>query len=143
MGRELPQSTVSDAFTVATPIHSDGRGWLAKLLMDSQLPTDSSFGEIYAVCAFPGQERGGHFHKLTNEWFFVLAGAARLHLTDGSGGSASFRLDAGAPQGVCVPAGIWHKFENVGEANALILAFADKEYDPDNTDTYADQPDGH
>ena len=110
--------------------------------MRSQIPTGSSFGEIYTVRALPGQMRGGHFHKLTSEFFFVLEGKVSLHLQDYNGTRTTLMLDMEAPQRVFVPPYIWHQFENSGSKDALILAAADKEFEPDNPDTYSSPPDG-
>ena len=118
----------------------DHRGSLTKLLRASHVPTKSKFGEIYTVSVLPGQERGGHYHLLTNEWFFVLSGKVELHLNDCLGQSTELALAGEEPQRVFVPAGVWHEFRNVGHEDVLILAWADKEYDPQDSDIYSAFP---
>ena len=139
-GKVDRQALVEHAIKLDLGLHEDDRGWLSKLLIESDIPDGSRFGEIYVVRALPGRDRGGHYHKLTSEWFFVLGGQVKLTLRDALECEKTFEMRGNPPEGVFVPAGVWHKFDNLGEGDALILARADREYDPDHIDTYSELP---
>ena len=114
----------------------DGRGWLLKL-MDGKEPTLSpAFGEIYMVMALPGHVRANHYHHKTSEWFTLVKGSAVLKLADPK--STDYRevfLRATDPQTIFVPAGIAHAFKNPESSSDefLLLAYADRPYDPSDT----------
>lgn len=137
------KATIAHARQITLPVYSDYRGSLTKLLMASQVSGNRCFGEIYLVRAKPGQRRGGHFHKITNEWFFLLEGQATLRLADYRGSEITYELKSEEPTGIYVPAGLWHEFKASSDSRALILAYADKEYDPKAPDTYSSHPSNH
>ena len=115
--------------------HADPRGWLVKTLTGSEPYLPEGVGEIYVVMAAPGQVRGNHYHPRTAEWFTVLMGAARLSLLDPVNGERrEMRLDGERPTTVYVPPGIAHAFctPNGSDAPMLLLAYADRPYDPED-----------
>lgn len=113
----------------------DPRGWFQKILMRHHLGAEAEFGEIYVTSAVPGEARGNHFHRRTNEWFCLLEGRARLALMDpDSGEREDIVLDAEEPEVVEIPAGVAHAVQNIGEGLMLLLAYADIAYDAADPD---------
>lgn len=110
-------------------------GWLLKILMNRQLTGDKSFGEIYLSVAAPGQQRGGHYHTLTTEWFCAIQGAGQLTLFDvDSNEMQHVPLDAARPQTVLVPPRVAHLISNHSQEPLMVLAYADIEYDAAHPD---------
>ena len=118
-------------------LHQDDRGGLLKVLMREHLPADHrNFGEIYISWAMPGAVKANHYHEQTTEWFCLVRGRARLALLDvGSGKRQEIALDEARPVVVTVPPGVAHALQNVGDAPAHLLAYADRPYDPQDPDT--------
>ncbi len=111
----------------------DERGWLQVCLGASQLPPDVGFGEVYVIhSAGPGQRRGDHLHRKTDEWFSVVEGTADLELFDPqSGARRSIRLRAADARTVRVPAGLAHCLVSRGGPMTAV-AWATREHDPDD-----------
>ena len=61
----------------------------------------------------PGQGPGLHWHPYTETWV-VLEGTAEITMGDR-------RLVARADDTATVPAGVWHRFENIGEGRLRML----------------------
>ena len=61
----------------------------------------------------PGQGPGLHWHPYTETWV-VLEGTAEITMGDR-------RLIAEVDDTATVPAGVWHRFENVGEGRLRML----------------------
>lgn len=113
-------------------LKSDGRGWFLKVITGNEEHLSSRVGEVYLVMAYPGQMRGGHYHRRTNEWFTVIQGTAVAVLMDpATGERLERRLDESNPITLFVPAGIAHAFRNPEGAPSamLIVAYADQQYD--------------
>jgi dTDP-4-dehydrorhamnose 3,5-epimerase len=113
----------------------DHRGWLVKILMRQHLESNTDFGEIYITTATPGNVKGNHYHRETTEWFCVLAGTARLVTQDtNTGETDELIMSADEPSVVTVPPVIAHAFENIGDDNMMLLAYADVPYDASSPD---------
>lgn len=118
----------------------DSRGWLLKVLMRGQLGADHRFGEIYVVSAEPGQLRASHYHEKTSEWFCLIEGCAELNLHDiDSGEQSTVSMDGGAPVCVSIPPRMAHAIRAAGNKPAVLLAYADRPYDPEDPDTFPHQ----
>lgn len=118
-----------------TTRHTDPRGWLLKVLQDRHVG-GAPFGEIYLTSCVPGGTRAGHLHQVTREWFCPVGGRALLVLGDANGAiAARIELDAADPQVVEVPPGVAHLIVATGTEPFLLLAFADRAYDPAAPDT--------
>ncbi len=122
----------------------DKRGSLIKILMHQHLPTEKTeFGEIYLTHANPDGIRGSHYHKMTTEWFCVIHGSFIMQLQDLYQSESKIytnRVYAERPVIITVPPGIAHAFINPGPGHATLLAYADRPYNPEDTDTYSWQP---
>ncbi|HHL38947.1 MAG TPA: cupin domain-containing protein [Deltaproteobacteria bacterium] len=116
----------------------DSRGWLLKILMRHQLGGSERFGEIYVTTARPGESKGGHFHELTTEWFALVRGSGVLTLEDKTTGERrTVELSEEEPVTVRVPPMVAHTVKNTGRGMLYLLAYSDRPYDPEATDTYA------
>ena len=118
----------------------DDRGWFLKALQASHLG-GRPFGEVYVSVGAPGETRANHYHRRTTEWFCPVAGRGTLYLYDmASERRAALRFDATAPLSVRVPPGVAHSLMADPDVELAVLAVADVEYDPQDTDTYAVEP---
>jgi len=129
-----------EGFKKITPrpvhIHNEERGDLLKVLSVASVGKKNRFGEIYIVTLNKGAQRGEHYHSETNEWFFLIQGEVECILyLPGEDIKSSFILTEGKPEVVEVPAGVVHLFIQRGDKNAVILAYADRDYESDDPDT--------
>jgi dTDP-4-dehydrorhamnose 3,5-epimerase-like enzyme len=112
------------------PVIRDARGALWKALNASQWGGNRPFGEIYLVATRKGALRGNHYHEKTREWFIPVQGEITCLLEEpGTALRAEFVLSASKPEVLEVPPGIAHALANQGQDTALVLAYADQEYD--------------
>lgn len=117
-------------------LKSDGRGWFLKVITGKEDHLSPQVGEVYLVMAHPGQMRGGHYHRRTNEWFTVIQGTAVAVLIDpATGERIECRIGESNPITLFVPAGIAHVFQNPDSSQEamLLIAYADQPYDPWDT----------
>ncbi len=111
----------------------DERGFLHKVLRDSQAETGRRRGEVYVTSARPGESKGHHLHRTMGEWFAVVEGTGELWLADpDSGERRRIALRASRPQTVYVPPGVAHALVNPGKRKLVAVAWADGEHDPDD-----------
>ena len=114
----------------------DERGWFLKAIQAHHLE-GHAFGEAYLSAAGPGATRGAHYHKRTTEWFCPVLGRGTLYIAAADGERrSSVRFDAAAPVSARVPAGVAHALVADPDCELVVLAVADVEYDPADTDTF-------
>ena len=114
----------------------DARGWFLKVLQAQHLE-GRPFGEVYLSVGVAGETRANHYHRRTTEWFCPVGGRGTLYVAEVEGSRhESIRLDAGAPVSVRVPPGVAHSLVADAGSELAVLAVADVEYDPQDTDTY-------
>lgn len=131
--------TLSDKIAIIKrQIIRDERGWFFKELTGKEEGLPHYTGEIYTVCALPGCQRGGHYHKVAKEWFTVITGQALLKLKDIETEEVKMiQLTTETPVTVVVPPLIAHQFENHSENEFILLAYTDQLYDPADTISYS------
>lgn len=115
----------------------DARGWFVKLVQARHLE-GRPFGESYVSVGGPGEKRACHYHDRTTEWFSPVAGRGTLYLAamDGEARQA-VRMDVASPVCVRIPPRVAHALVADPDCELAILAVADVEYDPQDTDTTA------
>jgi dTDP-4-dehydrorhamnose 3,5-epimerase-like enzyme len=114
----------------------DARGWFLKVLLARHLE-GRPFGEVYLSVGAAGETRANHVHRRTTEWFCPVGGRGTLYVADTDGTRReSIRFDAAAPVSVRVPPGVAHSLVADADSELAVLAVADVEYDPQDTDTY-------
>ena len=113
----------------------DARGWFLKAIQQRHL-AGHPFGEAYLSVGGAGETRANHYHERTTEWFCPVSGRGTLYLAavDGSARLA-VRFDAKAPVSVRVPPRVAHSLVADADSELAVLAVADVEYDPQDTDT--------
>ncbi len=113
----------------------DARGWFLKAIQQRHLE-GHAFGEAYLSVGSPGETRANHFHRRTTEWFCPVGGRGTLYLLEVEGTRRQqVRFDAAAPVSVRVPPGVAHSLVADADSELAVLAIADVEYDPADTDT--------
>lgn len=128
-------------FEVSTLLkHNDHRGYLVEFLKAADLQDhNKQFGQIYYV-TFNQKDiiRGNHYHKLTEEWFGVLFGSLQVVLQDVNTNERKiFELHSSEDEFIRLRIGkeIAHAFKCLGES-AILLDYANKEYDYGDTDRF-------
>jgi len=117
-------------------VHRDNRGALYKSV-DNSYVKNKVFGEIYCIDFKGGTPRGDHYHKKTTEYFTSIKGKIDLLLKDTrSGETCRLVLDSEDPVCVRIDPYIAHSVVAPFEGEAILLAYSDRPYDPDDTDTY-------
>jgi dTDP-4-dehydrorhamnose 3,5-epimerase-like enzyme len=114
----------------------DARGWFLKAIQRRHLE-GRPFGEAYLSVGAPGETRANHWHERTTEWFCPVAGRGTLYLAEVGGTQRErVRFDAASPVSVRVPPRVAHSLVADADSELAVLAVADVEYDPADTDTY-------
>ena len=114
----------------------DGRGWFVKVIQERHLD-GRPFGEVYLAVAAPGESRGGHYHERTTEWFCPVGGRGTLFVASLDGvHHESIRMDSATPVSVRVPPRVAHVLVADQGVEFSVLAVADVEYDPQDTDIF-------
>lgn len=80
---------------------------------------------FYAHNVSSGADRGGHAHRVTEQFVIAIAGSFCLDLTDGRG-KKSFELN-NPHKGIYIPPMIWDRLYNFSE-NAVCLVLASTQY---------------
>ena len=86
---------------------------------------------MFYVSGVPaGTERGGHAHRVIEQFVIAISGSLSFELADGRD-KRSFRLDSPA-RGVYIPPMLWDRFYDFSEhATCLVLAstqYAESDY---------------
>jgi hypothetical protein len=110
------------------PVRADPRGALT-FIGHGEIPF--SIARLFYVRGVPaGTERGGHAHRVTEQFVIAMSGAFSLDLTDGAD-TKSFRLDSAA-RGVYIPPMTWDRLYDFSpDAVCLVLAstqYAESDY---------------
>jgi dTDP-4-dehydrorhamnose 3,5-epimerase len=126
--------------------HADPRGCLTPAVDLRDPFWDEPIVYAYRIGIAPGRIKGWGMHDHQTDRYFVLAGSVRVVLFDGREGSPS----AGAivevnftdrtPGLVKIPPGVWHADQNWGEAEAQIVNFPTRPFDPEHPDKYRIDP---
>jgi len=113
---------------IELPRRADPRGTLT-IVGHDDIPF--SVARLFYVRNVPaGLERGGHAHRVTEQFLIAVAGAFSLDLTDGKQ-TRSFRLED-PDRGIYVPPLVWDRlYDFTPEALCLVLAstqYAESDY---------------
>jgi len=115
---------------------SDSRGYFLKVI-DGNEENNPFPCEVYITSAKPGESKGGHYHKIANEWFTLIKGVAILILEDVmSKEKKQIKLNSLDSKTILVPPYIAHSFLNNGNEDYLLLAYTDRKYDSSDTIVY-------
>ena len=116
-------------------IHSDNRGWLVELLKANQL--EKPVKQIHVASIKPGCVRGNHYHSKRIEWFFIVAGKAKLSLQDiKNKEKISFKLSPKKPKVITIFPNISHAVKNIGKEVVYLLSAQSDIYNPKKPDAF-------
>jgi len=108
--------------------HSDDRGSLMELYRNDELPPENRPVMAYLSRTLPGATRGPHEHAEQSDYFVFLGpGEFTVYLWDARADSPSHGrrmklvLDASNMQGVIIPPGVVHAYQNTGDSPAWIF----------------------
>lgn len=111
---------------------SDERGAVIKAVKKEYVK--DTFGEVYMTFTNPGFVRANHYHKKTTEWFYTVKGTCLLLLQDyKTKNRMLLKLSDKKPQLVKIPTFVIHAIKNTRKEELILLAFADKSYNPLDT----------
>lgn len=114
----------------------DNRGQLVEVFPGSVMG-QPNWGLVYLFSVNPGVIRGNHYHQHKNEWFFIAQGQVELVLGDREASEqTTLLLSEEQPEVVFIPAGVAHAVRNTRSTTAVVIAYIDQEFDPDNPDTF-------
>lgn len=116
-------------------VHSDRRGWLVELLKSNEL--EKPVKQIHIASIKPGCVRGEHYHSKRIEWFFIVAGLAKLSLEDiKTKEKISFKLSSREPKVITIFPKISHAVENIGKDTVYLVSAQSDIYNPKNPDAF-------
>lgn len=117
---------------------NDSRGFFLKIMTGKEKGLPNYTGEIYLTMANSNEHRGGHYHKLANEWFTIIEGKAILRIEDiKTKEKMEIFLDSDNPKTVKISPLVAHNFYNEFQNYFLLLAYTDIHYDPVDTIIYS------
>jgi len=121
---------------------SDDRGFLIEFLKHSEfLPScRKKYGQSYLVTfKRKNKIRGNHYHKTRSEWFVLAQGSVEVKLKDlKTGRQIKIILDDKSQKylkRLYIAPMVVHSFRSL-EPHTMMLNYTDKEWRPDNEDTY-------
>jgi dTDP-4-dehydrorhamnose 3,5-epimerase-like enzyme len=116
----------------------DKRGSLKKILMKSQLKENENIEEAYLLYSEKGSVRGNHYHEKTLEYFVVVSGIAKIALKNlDTGILEEINISSDSNLVLKVPPHVVHAFKNEEDQPLIMLAISSKEYNKQDTDTFA------
>ncbi len=97
-------------------------------------------GQCFISKTLPGATRGNHYHLHKFERFMVLKGRASVSIRRlFSEEVDDFVLDGETPQCIDIPTLHSHSLENTGDEEVVTLFWSHQLYDPEESDTYAEE----
>jgi UDP-2-acetamido-2,6-beta-L-arabino-hexul-4-ose reductase len=121
----------TDSFAYALTQRADLRGELAELLKSRRI------GQIFVSRTRPGITRGNHYHDTKVEKFVVVEGNALIRFRHILGGDViEYPVSGREFRVVNIPPGYTHSIENVGNADMIVLFWANEIFNESSPDTF-------
>jgi dTDP-4-dehydrorhamnose 3,5-epimerase len=146
MTSSAPEPPIAGVVVRDLVVHRDERGSFVETFRREWVPGGREMLQGNRADRQAGSLVGLHFHRHQADWWYVVAGSARVVLHDLRVGSPSeattmaFDLSADAPAGVFIPAGVAHGFAALTDVTLTYLV--DGYYDPaDELGVAWDDPD--
>lgn len=115
--------------------HREERGWLVELLKSNEI--EKPVKQLHITSIRPGYIRGNHYHSKRIEWFFVIAGKAKLCLQDIKDKKKNcFQLSEKDPKVITIFPRIAHGVKNVGKETVYLVAAQSDIYNPKSPDSF-------
>ena len=106
----------------------DSRGWLAEIFRNDELEPEFFPTMAYISSTNPGVTRGPHEHREQADLFcFMGPSNFRLRMWDNREDSETYRcvttivVGQENPSSVLVPAGVVHSYQNIGDAEGIVI----------------------
>jgi UDP-2-acetamido-2,6-beta-L-arabino-hexul-4-ose reductase len=117
-------------FSYRVPQYEDPRGKFAEMLKTPDC------GQFSFFTAHPGVTRGGHYHHTKTEKFLVLKGDARFRFRNMDTGESHELFTSGAEAEIVETVPGWtHDITNVGDAEMIVMLWANEVFDRQRPDT--------
>ena len=116
----------------------DNRGFLVQYLTRTELKSEI-FGTLYMVTFAPNSVRACHYHKEKREYLFVAYGKCKIVLENvQTKKRTEFTLDSSDDKviRITVEPFVAHGIMNLSSQVSVVIGYANREYVPNNTDTY-------
>ncbi len=121
-----------ERFTYEVPKYGDSRGVFVEMLKTKES------GQFSFFTAHPGITRGGHYHHSKTEKFLVIKGQACFRFRHIVSGEFYELFTTGEqPEIVETVPGWTHDITNVGDAEMVVMLWANEIFDREHPDTYA------
>jgi UDP-2-acetamido-2,6-beta-L-arabino-hexul-4-ose reductase len=118
-----------DRFSYDLPAHIDERGMFVEMLRTPDC------GQFSFVTISPGTTRGSHYHHSKTEKFLVVSGRARIRLRSlATAETYTEELSSDKPRVLDTIPGWVHDITNLGESDAVVLLWANENFDPQHPD---------
>lgn len=116
-------------------IHKDKRGWLVELLKANELR--KPIKQLHIASLETGIARGNHYHSKRTEWFFIVAGKAKLVLQDiKTKEKKLFILSSKKPRVITIFPKTAHSVKNIGKETVYLVAAQNDIYNPKKPDNF-------
>ena len=93
--------------------------------------------QIHVTSIKPGYIRGNHYHSKRMEWFFVIAGKAKLCLKDVKNKEKiCLELSEKEPKVITIFPCIAHAVKNVGKEKVYLISAQSDIYNPKSPDAF-------
>jgi len=121
----------ADRIRIPLDTRADGRGSFTELLKSR------AGGQVSVNVIRPGAFKGQHWHHTKCEKFIAVSGrgAVRLRRIDG-GEVAEYPIAGERLEIIDIPPGSTHSIENRGDADLIVVMWADEPFDPGRPDTH-------
>lgn len=113
----------------------DSRGWLVEIFRNDELESEFHPTMAYVSSTNPGITRGPHEHREQADLFgFIGPSNFRMRMWDNREDSETFRcvmtvvVGQENPASVFVPAGVVHAYQNIGNAEGIVINCPNKLY---------------
>jgi len=107
---------------------ADSRGWLAEIFRNDELEKEFFPTMAYISATNPGVTRGPHEHREQADLFcFMGPSNFRLRMWDNREDSETYRcvttvvVGQENPSSLLVPAGVVHAYQNIGDAEGIVI----------------------
>lgn len=120
------------------PKHGDNRGFLIEFLREDENILNFK-GQMYASTIGCGEIRGNHYHNEKTEIFCVIKGTLRVliqHIDSKEIEEHILSSDIKNLERIIVQPKFAHSFTNIGESEAILLAYGDYVHDHVNPDQF-------
>jgi len=124
----------TNSFSYSLNMHLDSRGSFTEFIKNN------NYGQISINIIKPGVTKGNHYHNTKNEKFLVVSGSCLIKFRKvGTDSIIKYKASGIKLEVIDIPVGYIHNITNIGNAESVIVMWANESFDKDNPDTYLEQ----